>query len=73
MNLPQKTYKSIYEMMLRIRMVEEKIGELYPEQEMRCPVHLCIGQEAIAVGVCANLSRDDYVLSGHRSHGHYLA
>lgn len=59
--------------MLRIRMVEEKIAELYPEQEMRCPVHLCIGQEAVAVGVCANLSRDDYVFSGHRSHGHYLA
>ena len=59
--------------MLRIRMIEEKIAELYPEQEMRCPVHLCIGQEAIAVGVCANLSSEDYVFSGHRSHGHYLA
>ena len=59
--------------MLRIRMVEEKIAELYPEQEMRCPVHLCIGQEAVAAGVCANLSRNDYVLSNHRSHGHYLA
>jgi len=40
---------------------------------MRCPVHLSIGQEAIAVGVCTNLSREDYVLSNHRSHGHYLA
>lgn len=59
--------------MLRIRMVEEKIAELYPEQEMRCPVHLCIGQEAIAVGVCIGLRREDYALSGHRSHGHYLA
>ena len=72
-NLPKETYRSLFEMMLRIRMVEEKITELYPEQEMRCPVHLCIGQEAIAAGVCANLSRNDYVLSGHRSHGHYLA
>jgi pyruvate dehydrogenase E1 component alpha subunit len=54
-------------------MIEEKIAELYPEQEMRCPVHLCIGQEAVAAGVCAHLSRMDYVLSGHRSHGHYLA
>jgi pyruvate dehydrogenase E1 component alpha subunit len=62
----------LYEM-LRIRMVEEAIAEHYPEHEMRCPVHLCIGQEAVAVGVCAHLSRDDYVLSGHRSHGHYLA
>ena len=72
-NLPKETYRSLFEMMLRIRMVEEKIAELYPEQEMRCPVHLCTGQEAIAAGVCANLSRNDYVLSGHRSHGHYLA
>ena len=54
-------------------MVEEKIAELYPEQEIRCPTHLCIGEEAVAVGVCANLSPEDYLLSGHRSHGHYLA
>lgn len=68
-----ETLRQLYHEMLRIRLVEDKIAELYPEQEMRCPVHLCIGQEAIAAGVCAGLSRDDYVLSGHRSHGHYLA
>ncbi|MBT9141755.1 MAG: Acetoin:2,6-dichlorophenolindophenol oxidoreductase subunit alpha [Syntrophomonadaceae bacterium] len=68
-----ETLKRLYYQMLRIRMIEEKIAELYPEQEMRCPVHLCIGQEAVAAGVCANLSHDDYVLSNHRSHGHYLA
>ncbi len=68
-----ETLKQLYYQMLRIRMIEEKIVELYPEQEIRCPVHLCIGQEAVAVGVCANLSGGDYVLSGHRSHGHYLA
>jgi TPP-dependent pyruvate/acetoin dehydrogenase alpha subunit len=65
--------KQLYYQMLRIRMVEEKIVELYPEQEMRCPIHIYIGQEAIATGVCANLSGNDYVLSNHRSHGHYLA
>jgi pyruvate dehydrogenase E1 component alpha subunit len=59
--------------MLYIRLVEEEIARVYPEQEMRCPVHLSIGQEAIAVGICSRLSRDDYVLSNHRSHGHYLA
>jgi TPP-dependent pyruvate/acetoin dehydrogenase alpha subunit len=59
--------------MLRIRSVEEGIAALYPEQEMRCPVHLCIGQEAIPVGVCANLLKDDIVMGNHRSHGHYLA
>lgn len=65
--------RELYRQLLRIRMVEEAIADLYPEQEMRCPVHLCIGQEAVAVGVCANLRREDAILSGHRSHGHYLA
>ena len=73
MKLNKTIALSLYYNMLRIRMVEEKIAELYPEQEMRCPVHLCIGQEAIAVGVCANISNKDYLLSSHRSHGHYLA
>lgn len=68
-----ETLRRLYYEMLRIRLVEEKLAELYPEQQMRCPVHLSIGQEAVAVGVCANLLRDDYVLSNHRSHGHYLA
>ena len=54
-------------------MVEERIVGLYPEQEMRCPVHLSIGQEAAAVGVCSVLDRDDWVFSGHRNHAHYLA
>ena len=40
-------------------MVEEKIAEIYSEQEMRCPVHLSIGQEATAVGVCINLNKED--------------
>ena len=64
---------TLYLKMLKIRMVEETIAELYQEQEMRCPVHLCSGQEAISAGVCANLNKTDYVLSNHRSHGHYLA
>ena len=63
----------LFEKMLYIRLVEEKICELYPEQEMRCPIHLCIGQEAIAVGICSALTKDDLVFSNHRSHGHYLA
>jgi TPP-dependent pyruvate/acetoin dehydrogenase alpha subunit len=67
------TLKQLYRKMLLIRMVEQKICELYPQQEMRCPVHFCIGQEAIAAGVCTHLEREDYVLSTHRSHGHYLA
>jgi len=66
---PQELYFSI----LRIRMIEQKISELYSEQEMRCPVHLSIGQEAVAVGVCNNLYKEDIVMSAHRAHAHYLA
>lgn len=62
-----------FDQMLRIRRIEEEIARRYPEQEMRTPVHLYIGQEAVAVGVSGALKRGDKVLSGHRSHGHYLA
>ena len=63
----------LFESMLRIRLVEESIANKYSEQKMRCPTHLSIGQEAIAVGVCANLTLQDQVLSTHRAHAHYLA
>ena len=63
----------LFESMLRIRLVEESIADKYSEQKMRCPTHLSIGQEAIAVGVCANLTSQDQVLSTHRAHAHYLA
>ena len=63
----------LFESMLRIRLVEESIANKYSEQKMRCPTHLSIGQEAIAVGVCANLTSQDQVLSTHRAHAHYLA
>jgi pyruvate dehydrogenase E1 component alpha subunit len=59
--------------MALIRRAEETIVALYPEQEMRCPTHLSIGQEASAVGVCAALRADDVIFSGHRCHAHYLA
>jgi len=62
----------IYEM-LKIRLFEERVASRYAEQAMRCPVHLCIGQEAIAVGVSSQLSQQDLVYSNHRAHGHYLA
>lgn len=62
-----------YKAMVRIRMIEEAIADRYADQEMRCPVHLSIGQEAAAVGVCAVLRTSDLAFSGHRSHAHYLA
>ncbi len=64
--------KLLYEM-IKIREVEKTIAKKYPERKMRCPVHLSIGQEAIAVGVCNNLNKKDQILSAHRSHAHYLA
>ncbi len=58
---------------MRIRRIEERIRELYAEQEMRCPTHFSIGQEAVAIGVCAHLKCDELMTSAHRSHAHYLA
>ncbi len=58
--------------MLRARLFEEKIVAVYGEQEMKTPVHLYIGQEAVAAGVSQNLNVEDYVFSTHRNHGHYL-
>ena len=63
----------LYRSMLRIRLVEETLAELYKVQEMRTPTHFSIGQEAVAVGVCAALTQQDVVYSGHRSHAHFLA
>lgn len=68
-----ETLKQLYYSMLKIRMVEEEIAKRYWDNEMRTPVHLCIGQEAVAAGVCQCLSKEDTVFSNHRGHGHYLA
>jgi len=62
-----------YTKMLRIRLCEESFVEPILSKEIRCPVHLCTGQEAVAVGVCSALENDDYIFGNHRSHGHYLA
>ncbi len=72
-NLTPEIQKNLLYTMLKIRRFEEKITDLYPQQEMKTPVHLCIGQEAIAAGVCAHLTRDDYIFSTHRNHGHFIA
>ncbi len=58
---------------LRIRLVEERIIELYPSDLIQSPVHLSIGQEAIAVGVCANLNYKDLVFINYRGHAFYIA
>src|SRR3989338_5610733 len=63
----------LYRGMLKIRVAEEWIAQAVRRGEIKCPVHLCTGQEAVAVGVCAHLNDRDYVFGNHRSHGHYLA
>ena len=73
MQLTQKIKRKLFYNMLRIRRVQERIEVLYLDDEMKTPIHLCIGQEAIATGVCEVLDKDDYVHSNHRGHGHYLA
>lgn len=73
-NRPSLTLmKKLYTTMVRIRRAEERVAELVEGGEIRCPCHLCIGQEAVAAGVCAGLRTDDYLCGAHRSHGHYLA
>nr|MBI2904803.1 thiamine pyrophosphate-dependent dehydrogenase E1 component subunit alpha [Chloroflexota bacterium] len=62
-----------YEQMTKIREFEEKVNELYTTAQMPGLAHLYIGQEAVAVGVCEALRRDDYITSTHRGHGHCLA
>ncbi len=59
--------------MMRIRLVEEQISKEYKFNEIRCPTHLSIGQEATAVASGQALSKNDYSISTHRAHAHYLA
>jgi pyruvate dehydrogenase E1 component alpha subunit len=59
--------------MIRIRRFEEKCVELYSATKIRGFLHLCIGEEAVAVGVVGALSEDDAVVSTYRDHGHALA
>jgi len=59
--------------MLRIRVFEQKVSELFAKGELDGFYHLYIGQEAVAVGCCAALNKDDYITSTHRGHGHVIA
>jgi TPP-dependent pyruvate/acetoin dehydrogenase alpha subunit len=67
------TPAQLYRRMLRIRRIEEAVADAYPRQQMKCPVHLSIGQEAVAAGVCDPLTAADHLYSNHRCHAHYLA
>ena len=71
--LPRALLLNLYRTMVRIRLVEESFVEPILKGDIRCPVHLYVGEEAVAAGVCANLTDKDYVFGTHRSHGHYIA
>ena len=63
----------LLERMERIRRFEERVGELFADNEIPGFVHLYIGMEAVAAGVCSALEESDYITSTHRGHGHALA
>src|SRR5271163_742167 len=63
----------MYRQMVRIRMFEEQVNELYTRALMPGLAHLYSGEEAIAVGICEALQKEDYITSTHRGHGHCLA
>lgn len=64
---------TFYKKMLTIRRFEEKVSKLFSNGKIPGFIHLCIGQEATAVGVCENLNEEDYITSTHRGHGHCIA
>src|SRR5258706_8131423 len=67
--LQTRLYRSLY----RIRRVEEEIARVYPSDKIKSPVHLSIGQEGVAVGVCEALEGNDVVFGSYRGHAMYLA
>jgi TPP-dependent pyruvate/acetoin dehydrogenase alpha subunit len=71
--MPPAAMDRVLRCMLRIRVFEERLIPMLEQGEIRCPVHLYIGQEGIAAGVSAHLRNDDFAFSTHRSHGHYIA
>ena len=62
-------YRSLY----KIRRVEEEIARIYPSDKIKSPIHLSLGQEAVAVGVCETLAAQDIVFGSYRSHAMYMA
>jgi len=68
-----KDFVDLLRRMWLIRAFEEKVSALYAERQIVGLLHLGIGQEAVAVGVCSLLRQGDFVFGGHRSHGHALA
>ncbi len=73
MDLSKEKKIAMYQDMLKIRLFEEKVFELYGQNIVPGTIHLYAGEEAVAVGVCTNLRKEDYIVSTHRGHGHCIA
>jgi TPP-dependent pyruvate/acetoin dehydrogenase alpha subunit len=73
MDIPKEVIIQLYRTMLRIRYAEESLVNPIMKGEIKTPVHLYTGEEAIAAGLCSVLNKEDYIFGNHRSHGHYLA
>lgn len=71
--IDREQWLHMYEQMVKIRIFEEHANQLYLSAKMPGLTHMYIGEEAVAVGVCQALRRDDYITSTHRGHGHCLA
>ena len=71
--LDRVTRLDLLKTMLQIRFFEEAAGQLYTKGKVKGGIHASIGQEAVAVGVCAQLQLEDYIVSTHRGHGHHIA
>ncbi len=73
MKIEPTKLKTMYRQMLTIRQFEEGVWDVYTRGLMPGLAHLCIGQEAVAVGACSALRPEDYIISNHRGHGHCIA
>jgi pyruvate dehydrogenase E1 component alpha subunit len=73
LNLAKEKLTEMFRKMLEIRLFEEKVFDLYAQNLVPGTIHLYAGEEAVAVGVCSNLRKDDYITSTHRGHGHCIA
>jgi pyruvate dehydrogenase E1 component alpha subunit len=73
LNLSKDKLVEMYKRMLEIRFFEEKVFDLYAQNLVPGTIHLYLGEEAVAVGVCSLLRKDDYITSTHRGHGHCIA
>jgi acetoin:2,6-dichlorophenolindophenol oxidoreductase subunit alpha len=72
-NIGREQWLRFYQQILKIRLFEEQVNDLYRSAKMPGLAHLYIGQEAVAVGACEALNDNDYITSTHRGHGHCLA